>query len=130
MGMKDEILTKVAVLGWYKKLEGESKALGKKRKTVLYWKRILSEARIDWTDVFRLPSHRSGRKKLVKERIDHLDVYERQLAHGCVWGDGEERLLKNERRVNESERAAEETRLRECGGRGMWMSSSNFIKII
>ena len=24
---------------------------GKKRKTILYWKRILREARIDWTDV-------------------------------------------------------------------------------
>ena len=30
-------------------MEGVSKAPGKKRKTVLYWKRILSEAGIDWT---------------------------------------------------------------------------------
>ena len=36
MRMKDESLTKVAVLGWYKKLEGISKAPGKKRKSVLY----------------------------------------------------------------------------------------------
>ena len=36
MRMKDESLTKVVVLGWYKKLEGVSKAPGKKRKTVLY----------------------------------------------------------------------------------------------
>ena len=68
---------------------------------MLYWKRILSEAGIDWTDVGRLVSDRSGWKKLVKERMDHLDVSERQLAHGYVWRNGEERLVRNERRVNE-----------------------------
>ena len=47
---------------------------------MLYWKRILSEAGIDWTDVGRLASDRSGWKKLVKERMDHLDVYERQFS--------------------------------------------------
>ena len=61
---------------------GESKAPGKKRKTELYWKRILNEAGIDGTDVGRLASDRSGWKKLVKETMDHLDVYERQLTHG------------------------------------------------
>ena len=40
MRMKDESLAKVAMLGWYKKLEEVSKAPGKKRKTVLYCKRI------------------------------------------------------------------------------------------
>ena len=79
MRMMDESLTKVAVLGWYKKFEGVSKAPGKKRKTVLFWKRILSEAGIHWTDVGRLASDRSGWNKLVKERMDHLDMYERQL---------------------------------------------------
>ena len=47
---------------------------------MLYWKRILSEAGIDWTDVGRLASDRSGWKKLVKEKMDHMDVYERQLS--------------------------------------------------
>ena len=37
----------------------------------------------------------------MKERMNHLDVYQRQLVHGYVWGDGEERLVRNERRVNE-----------------------------
>ena len=37
----------------------------------------------------------------MKERMDHLDMYGRQLAHGYVGGDGEERLARNERRVNE-----------------------------
>ena len=76
MRMKDASLMKVAVLGCYKKLEGVSKAPGKKRNAVLHWKRIFSEAGIDWTDVGRLASDRCGWKKLVKEILDHLDVYE------------------------------------------------------
>ena len=86
MRMKDKSLAKVAVLGWYKKLERASKSPDKKRKTVFDWKRILSKAGIDWiwTDFGRLATDRSGWKKLVKERMDHLDVYERQLAHGYV----------------------------------------------
>ena len=101
MRMEDDTLTKVAVLGWYKKLDGVSKALGKKRKTVLYWKRILSEAGMDWMDVGKLAGDLNGWKKLVKERMDHLDEYERQFAHGYAWKDGEEGLARNERRVNE-----------------------------
>ena len=37
----------------------------------------------------------------MKEKMDHLDVYERQLAHVYAWNDGEERLPRNEKRVNE-----------------------------
>ena len=114
MRMKDDSLTKVAMLGCYKKLERESKAPGKKRKTVLYWKRILSETGIDWTDVSRLASDRSGWKKLEKERMDHLDVYESQLAHVYVWGDGEEKLMRNKRRVNEDFRCRYEGCERLC----------------
>ena len=101
MRTEDDSLTKLAVLYWYKKLEGVSKAPGKKRNSVLYWKRIMSEAGMNWTDVDMLAGDRSGRKKLVKERMDHMYAYERQLAHGYVWRDGEVRLVRNERRVNE-----------------------------
>ena len=45
-----------------------------------------------------MAADRSGWKKFVKERMDHLDAYERQLAYGYVWRDGEERLARNETR--------------------------------
>ena len=35
---------------------------------------------MDWLDVERLAMDRSGWKKLMNERMDHLGVYERQLA--------------------------------------------------
>ena len=42
---------------------------------MLYWKRILSEAGIDWTDVGRLASDRSGWKKVGEREIG---------SSGCV----------------------------------------------
>ena len=64
------------------------------------WTDVGRLAVMDWTDEGRLAGDMSGWKKLVKERMDHLDVYEGQLAHGYVWKDGEERLVRKEGRVN------------------------------
>ena len=44
-------------------------------------------------------------------------MYERQLGHGYVWGDGEERLVRNERRVNEDLRCRYEGCERLCRSR-------------
>ena len=45
---------KVVVLGWWEGLERKDKMAGRKRKTVLYWNRVLQEAGIDWTEGERL----------------------------------------------------------------------------
>ena len=57
--------------------------------------------------------------------MDHPDVYERQLAHGYVWGDGVERLVRNERRVNEDLRCRYEGYERLCRSRAglVWHES-------
>ena len=93
--MSNERLTKVAVLGWYGKLEQVRKVGGRKRKTLLYWRRLLREAGIDCTDVERLSSDRKVWKDLVMERMRHLDVYERQKGHGYVWAANEQVLSRN-----------------------------------
>ena len=43
----NERLTKAVVLGWCEELERRNKRTGKKRKTVMYWKRILRESLCD-----------------------------------------------------------------------------------
>lgn len=96
--MGNERLTKAAVFGWYEGLEGTEKMRGKKRKTVLYWKKMLKECGADWTDVERLCSDREGWRKRVKERMEHLEVWEKQRGHRYVWGVDEERVERNERR--------------------------------
>ena len=69
---------------------------------------------MDWTDVGRLAGDRSGWKKLVKERMDHLYLYERQLLHGVRMKGWEERLVRNERRVNDDLRCRYEGCERMC----------------
>ena len=74
-------VTKAVVLGWYEGLEGRSKMVGKKRKTVLYWKKIMKEAGIDDADAEQLTADRKKWKSLVTERMKHLDKWERQKGH-------------------------------------------------
>ena len=88
---------------------------------------MLSEAGIDWTNVGRLASDRSGWEKLVKERMDHLDVYERQLGHGYMWEDREERLMRNERRVNVDLRCRYEGCERLCRSRAGLVRHENIM---
>ena len=95
MRMGNDRLTKAVVLGWYGKLEGTEKVKGKKRKTVLYWRRLLREAGIDCTDVERLTRDRAVWKKLVGERMSHLEKWERQRGHKYDWADGEVTLERN-----------------------------------
>ena len=68
----DDRMVKAATLGWVRDLEGVKKVPGKKRKTVLYWKKLLKEAGMDWTKVGELTKDRKVWKALVKERMKHL----------------------------------------------------------
>ncbi len=101
MRMGNERLTKAMVLGWYERLEGFGKMKGRKRKTVLYWKRMLKEAGVDWTDVERLSRDRDGWKSMVKERMEHLYEWECQRGHEYVWEANVARLDRNVRRMND-----------------------------
>ena len=58
MRMDDTRTTKAATLGWLEGLEHIDKCPGKKRDTVLYWRRIVKEAGWDWTDIENLTSDR------------------------------------------------------------------------
>ena len=93
----NENLTKVAVLGWYERLEEYEKCAGKKRKTVLFWKTILRNAGIDWTDVERLCNDRNGWKEKIKERMEHLYKWQAQKGHEYVWEGNEVPLERNTR---------------------------------
>ena len=98
--MGNERLTKAMVLGWYERLEGRSKMVGRKRKTGLYWKKVLREAGMDWTDVERMASDRKVWKERVNARMSHLYGWECQKGHRYEWGADENRLERNVKRVN------------------------------
>ena len=86
MRMEDDRLVKATCLGWMEELEGYGKLPGKKRKTVLFWKNILREAGIDWTQIGQLCSDRTEWRSQVRERVRHIEEWERLSGHGI---DGE-----------------------------------------
>ena len=78
--LDDDSLVKNVTLGWLEDLEDFDKMPGKKKKTVIYWKRLLKEAGIDYTEIGRLTSDRKSWKALINERMKHLEEWEKKGA--------------------------------------------------
>ena len=81
MRMDNERATKEATLGWLQKLEEVEKCPGRKRKTVSYWKKLIREAGWDWTEIDQITSDRNKWRKMIDERMKHLEGYERGRGH-------------------------------------------------
>ena len=77
MRMEDDRLVKAVTLGWLEDLEGKEKVPGKKRKTVLFYKRLVKEAGMDFTRIGELTKNRKEWKKKVKARMKHLSKWEK-----------------------------------------------------
>ena len=92
LGKGNDRITKAVVLGWWEKLEGREKKVRKKRKTVLYWKRLLREAGIEWTDIERIVGDRDGYRELVRKRVGHIEKWDRQKGHQHVRREGDESI--------------------------------------
>ena len=54
------------------------KTPGKKRKTIIYWKKLLREANIDWTEAGRMAQDRSAWKEVVMKRVAHMEKYKKK----------------------------------------------------
>ena len=81
MRMSDTRMTKAVTLGWLQELENWEKPKGRKRKTVCYWRKLLREAGLDWTDLKSLTEDRKRWKKMVRERMKHLERWEWSQGH-------------------------------------------------
>ena len=86
--LEDSSLVKNVTLGWLKDLESVPKNPGKKRKTVLYWRRLLREAGIDYTKIHSLTRDRKAWRMLVNERVRYIQEWEKRAAHSF---EGQER---------------------------------------
>merc|ERR1712074_356443 len=80
--MDDGRMTKALVLGWMEDLEKWEKK-GRVRKTVNYWKKLVREAGWDYTQIGKLTADRKQWKRMVGERMKHLDEYEK--SKGNKW---------------------------------------------
>ena len=79
--MSNTRITKIAVLGWLEDLETIKKCPGKKRKTLFYWRKLLRESGVNWSEAGALAQDRKEWRRIVKTRMNHLEIWERQQAH-------------------------------------------------
>ena len=75
--MNDNRMVKATTLGWLEDLENRKKLPGKKRKTILYWKKLIKEAGVDYTKIGQIATDRKVWKQRVKERTEHLKECEK-----------------------------------------------------
>ena len=78
MRMEDDRQVKAVTLGWLEDLENHDKMPGKKRKTVLYWKRLVKEAGLDCSKIGALTKDRKEWKRIVNKRMKHLKEWEQK----------------------------------------------------
>ena len=78
MRMDDDRQVKAVTLGWLEDLEPHKKMPGKKRKTVLYYKRLVKEAGLDHSKIGKLTSNRKQWKQTVNKRMAHLLEWEKK----------------------------------------------------
>ena len=81
MRMEDQRTTKAAILGWYEELENRPKTKGHKQKTVLYWRKLVREAGMDWLSCGEIATDRMTWKAKVRKRMEHLEKWERSKGH-------------------------------------------------
>ncbi len=84
MGWKEDVPQRLASLrGSWWKLKRR-----RRRKMVCYWKKLLREAGIDWKDLKQVTSDRKEWRRIVKERMNRLDIWEKSRGHkwkGEMW---------------------------------------------
>ena len=79
--MPDTRQTKIAVLGWFKGLEGEKITSGRKKKTHIYWYRILREAGKRWSEAGTIRQDRDRWRDMIEKRTEHLSLWERSRSN-------------------------------------------------
>ena len=79
--MSDERLVKQTTMGWIRRLETGKKPRKRKMTTLSYWHKLLKEANIETHDVERIAMDRAKWKNMVKNRMRHIEQFEKQQGY-------------------------------------------------
>ena len=97
--------------GW----RGWKRGKGRRERRGCIGNRLLREAGVDYTDIERLVSDRDGWKNIVRVRMEHVDLWERQQGHKYEWGRREEKVERSVGRVRGNELMGYRCHWDECG---------------
>ena len=96
--MPDKRMVKRVVLGQW---DEPTKEGGKLRGgTIAYWRRLASEAGVDWTNLENLTQDRKRWRKTIAERVQHLQEWEDKMS---LSARGEPKPLRSQRGENSDE---------------------------
>ena len=90
--MSDERLVKQATMGWIRRMETGRKPRKRKITTLMYWHRLLKEANIEAHEVERIAMDRAKWKNVVKDRMRHIEQFEKQQGHQYIRHENEEHI--------------------------------------
>ena len=100
MRMDDNRIVKGMVLGWWEKLEEVERVKGARRKTMLFWRRILKEAGVDASRIGQLTSDRKKWKETVRKRMKRIQNWENSQGHQWKGEKVAERNATKEERMS------------------------------
>ena len=110
--MSDERLVKEKMMGWIRRMEMGRKPRKKKMTTLTYWHKLLKEGNIETHEVERIAMDRTKWRNVVKDRMRHLEQFEKQLGHQYRRYEDEERI---ERRSQYEIQNENKCRYKGCG---------------
>ena len=79
--MSDELLVTQTVMGWIRRIETGRTPRKRKITTLTYWHKLLKCANMETHEVEKMAMDRAKWKNLVKERMKHIDQFEKQQGH-------------------------------------------------
>ena len=92
--MSDERLGKQATMGWISRMEMGRKPRKRKMTTLTYWHRLLKEANMEAHEVERIAMDRAKWKNVAKDRMRHIEKFEKQLGHQYIRLENEEHITR------------------------------------
>ena len=79
--MSDERLVKQTTMGWIRRLVTGRKPRKRKMTMLMYWYKLLKEANIETYEVERMALDIAKWKSVVKDRMRHIEQFEKQQGH-------------------------------------------------
>ena len=79
--MSDERLVKQTTMGWIRRMETGRKPRKRKMTMLTHWHKLLKEANIEPHEVEKIAMDRTSWRNVVKDRMRHIEQFEKQQGH-------------------------------------------------
>ena len=82
--ISDERLVKHATMGWIRRMETGRKPRTRKMTTLTCWLKLMEDGNIEAHEVERIAMDKAKWKNMVKDRMRHIEQFEKQQWHQYI----------------------------------------------